>query len=294
VVKNRTVNSADTVAGEPSRAGVERLLSGGAPEEEGLGRLPSVVEALRRVGETAPTEAEVQGFAAEAANLVPATPQRPVSGSSAHGPSAVRGSRRRLALAGVAAGLVLVFTALTGLAFAANAAIPGDPLYGLDLALESIGVGDGGLQERLVEASRLVERGQVQEGLVHAGDAIAGSAAAGDGLQAVGEALRTAADLAANNRALQSPEGRAHIAGQLRSLASSELTAKEFGLAVKKLTAELAPTDPENGGEPGQGIDITYPGNDGNPGPTDSIGGNGGDAGNGSGAGSGNGGGPPR
>jgi hypothetical protein len=144
VVKKETVNSASNASGDLSRAEVDRMLSRTVLEGEGLGLLPSVVEALGRLGEVVPTEAEVQRFAAEAARLVPATPRRPAARASrTHGAVGVRSPRRRLALAGGAAALVLVLSTSTGVAFAANGAIPGDTLYGLDRALEGIGIGNG-------------------------------------------------------------------------------------------------------------------------------------------------------
>lgn len=56
---------------------------------------------------------------------------------------------RRVAMA--AAALFVLVTMSSGLAYAANGAKPGDLLYGLDLALEAIGIGDGGVEERLAE-----------------------------------------------------------------------------------------------------------------------------------------------
>jgi hypothetical protein len=293
VVKRETVNKADAAPSKLSRADVERLLLGAVPEGEGFGRAPAVVDALRRMGDPPPTEAQIERFAAQAAKLVPAAPEQLVARSSrAYGASGVRSSRRRQALAGVAAGLVLMLSASTGVAYAANGAIPGDVLYGLDLALESIGIGDGGIQERLVEASRLVDRGRVQEGLAHASDAIAGLAATDEGLRAVAEALRIAADSAANNRDLQTPEGRALVSELLRSIASVMPTAKEFGLAVQKLTSGLNPIDPGGSGGHGQGTDGSDAGNDSGPGLIDPNGVDG--SGSGNGSGTGNRGGPPR
>jgi hypothetical protein len=41
---------------------------------------------------------------------------------------------------------------MSGVAVAANRAAPGDALYGIDRALEKIGIGAGGAQERLAGA----------------------------------------------------------------------------------------------------------------------------------------------
>jgi hypothetical protein len=53
-----------------------------------------------------------------------------------------------------------MFFALSGVAAAANRAVPGDFLYPLDLAFESIGIGAGGVNERLEEFDVLVTRGE--------------------------------------------------------------------------------------------------------------------------------------
>lgn len=53
------------------------------------------------------------------------------------------------------AGLVMLVALAGGLAYAANGAKPGDLLYGLDRAIEAIGIGDGGSDERLAEALAL-------------------------------------------------------------------------------------------------------------------------------------------
>lgn len=69
--------------------------------------------------------------------------------------------RFRRALA-VAASAALLF-ALSGVAMAADAAAPGDPLYGVDRALERVGIGDGGMGERIEEFEALLDRGNNDE-----------------------------------------------------------------------------------------------------------------------------------
>ena len=67
--------------------------------------------------------------------------------------------RRVMALAAS----VAVLFALSGVAMAADGAAPGDLLYGIDRAMERIGIGDGGVDERIVEFDTLIERGQHQD-----------------------------------------------------------------------------------------------------------------------------------
>jgi hypothetical protein len=274
VVKKKTVSRASTAPRELDRAGVEHLLSGKVPEDSSLGRLPSVVEALRRVGGTVPAEAQVQRFAAEAAKLVPDTPGRPPSRAlRVRGVLGRPGLRFSPRLAGAFAALVVTLSAFGGLAYAANGAVPGDALYGLDLALEKMEIGDGGLQERLTEASQLVERGQAQEGLNLASDAITRWAEADEAIRAAADALRAAVDAAADNEDLQSPEGRALVAERLRWMASMGPTAEEFGQAVRDLAGNLMPggqTGGDAGQGPGQPADDSNAGNGAGQGPSDS------------------------
>jgi hypothetical protein len=63
--------------------------------------------------------------------------------------------RRMVALA---ATFGLLF-AMSGIALAADDAVPGDLLYGIDRAFELIGVGDGEVDERIAEFDALIARG---------------------------------------------------------------------------------------------------------------------------------------
>ncbi len=85
-------------------------------------------------------------------------------------PSLIGRLRTRAAV--VAAALVLMFGGLGGVAYAANGAAPGDLLYGLDRALEAVGIGNGGSAERLAEVKELVEQGHADRGLEHAANIV--------------------------------------------------------------------------------------------------------------------------
>ena len=76
--------------------------------------------------------------------------------SRATAPTARRGVRRLATLAATGA----IFAALSGVALAADGSVPGDPLYRLDRALEAIGIGDGGFEERVEEFNVLLDRGE--------------------------------------------------------------------------------------------------------------------------------------
>jgi hypothetical protein len=72
---------------------------------------------------------------------------------------APRPRRAMRRLVGVAASAALLM-AMSGIAMAADDAAPGDLLYGVDRAFELIGIGDGGLEERIAEFDVLVARGE--------------------------------------------------------------------------------------------------------------------------------------
>lgn len=144
---------------------IERFFSGEA--NNGLAALAPIVEMLRDY-ETAPSEAAVEQFAAEASRLA-------ADSRLARGPVAAtrrgRAIRMRPQLAGAALAVVLVAGG-AGVAAAADAAVPGDGLYGLDRTLERIGIWDGRTEERLDEASHLVADGRLNLALTHATEAL--------------------------------------------------------------------------------------------------------------------------
>jgi hypothetical protein len=131
----------------------------------------------------------------------------------------VRGSRPRLIgrlrrrAATTAAAVVLAFSGLGGVAYAANGAAPGDFLYGLDRALETVGFGNGGSAERLAEVKALVEAGNAGQGLEHATDSLLGHIE-GAGSEAAQSALLAAAQRIATlgeGEAAGPPEGVADL-----------------------------------------------------------------------------------
>ena len=223
-----------------SRADAERLLSGLPPGSDDAAQLGSALGAMRSLGQAVPSEDEVRAFAAQAAKLVPPGEER--LAARALPAAGRRRSRTRLrpALVSAIGTIALLLVASAGVAYAANGAVPGDPLYDLDIALEKIGLGDGGLQERLLEAGRLVDKGELEAGLNHAGDAVGGLAVDEQSLRAVAEALWDSADAAARGEGPQTAEGRGLVAERLRDMASLEPRSVEFGQAVDDLGATFS------------------------------------------------------
>jgi hypothetical protein len=173
----------------------ERLIAG-----RGTSIDPAVadaISALRHGALIAPSDEYVAKVAALAAAEVPqaATPA-----------SAVPVWRRRLVAALAVAGVMVVGGA--GMASAADSANPGDALYSLDRALENIGIGDGGADERY------------DEGAEEDGDEETASQ-----LLAVAQQLR-------ENGSEQSADVHERVATMLEWMATTDATGKEFGQGV--------------------------------------------------------------
>jgi hypothetical protein len=152
----------------------------------GFGELVSLVATLRAMPPPSVDRALLERVAIAAAVTARSTEARP----AATAPTPRRGIRLRYRLATAAAAVTLVLGSSTGVAIAADGAAPGDPLYGLDRALESVAIGNGGVAERLEEAANLVAAGHLAAGLEHAADTLAADHA-GDAIRAA--ALRVAA-----------------------------------------------------------------------------------------------------
>jgi hypothetical protein len=65
----------------------------------------------------------------------------------------------------------------SGVALAADGAKPGDLLYGLDRALEAVGVSNGGASERIAEVEALIDAGAIADGLDHVSTLLGGNQA---------------------------------------------------------------------------------------------------------------------
>lgn len=133
---------------------VELILAGSRTGSDDLGNLERFVAGLSRT--TPPHDAE------HMATVLAAT---------ARSTRRTRGLRRMATIAASAALLV----AMSGVAMAADKAAPGDALYGIDRTLETIGIGDGGVDERLDEFDVLLERGNEEEAFEFLDEVIADS-----------------------------------------------------------------------------------------------------------------------
>ena len=159
------------VASSLSDSQAEALLAGSI----GSGDLESVAGVLATVRELArpDPEADFSALFAAAARESRVTPIERFANEQFTLPKDRRPQLvQRVAFAGAA---LLVFVAMSsGLAYAADGAKPGDLMYGLDRALEAVGVDSGGATERLAEVEALIAAGAVADGLRHASAVLVG------------------------------------------------------------------------------------------------------------------------
>jgi len=128
------------------------LIEGKPPFNEDLAPLESFVVSLCEFADVPVSPEFVRDHAAKAAANMQLV-------KSANANSRLTGSRR-LAFAlrrrvGAAATSLMMIVGMTGVAWAADSAVPGDWNYGIDRALEAIGIGAGGAEERLTELTLL-------------------------------------------------------------------------------------------------------------------------------------------
>lgn len=223
---------------------VELLLVGGGSEREDLARFAAILESLHSTGPTTPHDEVVAAFSLQAAEIVRAGRH---DSPAASAPTVPR-HRGRLSrqLAG-ALGAALLLTGMTGVAVADDA-VPGDALYGLDRAMESIGIGAAGLSERIAEAQALSQRGEITAAITHAAEAVEVTVQSdGDDQQSLSsesakavEALRGAAERVEIEQVdIQDPAVQAAVAGILGEIATmfdaEGLQPSELGRRISEL-----------------------------------------------------------
>ncbi len=227
---------------------IENLFSGSPNLSGDLKDVNDFLDAVRVESSEQLSDDTVSRFVAVAcaasAEAPTAAPVRPQLRSG----SLLRTLRRRVTTVTVAATVVLGGT--SGLALAADDAKPGDALYGIDRALETVGIGAGALEERLFEAEALVAANDVSRGLDHATQALESQ---GDGNQLATTALIEAAQrvqTADDGSAAANQEG---VAGLLAYL--SENVGNVDGQAVAELASQIGRGD----NRPGVGSSDTSP-----------------------------------
>ncbi|HZD24388.1 MAG TPA: hypothetical protein VE569_13460, partial [Acidimicrobiia bacterium] len=133
---------------------------------------------------------------------------------------------------------------------------PGDTLYGIDRALEKIGVGNGGAQERIAESNVLVDHGKTVEALDLLADSLKGESS--EASEALKNASQRIQDIAAGSETAD--EVRLSVADMLHWMSLADLNRSDFGHGVAERAREIGkahrPEDTGQGGDnPGQGGD---------------------------------------
>ena len=272
---------------------IELLLAGTPIEGGRLSGLAPVMEMIRTQWTTSPSELEIAHFAKSAGSAVniaqsagtdlTTIPRRRLAPQ--------QGLIPRLATVGMA---VLLMSGTAGMALAANGAAPGDALYGLDRALERVGIGSGSTNERLDEAVVIAAQGRSGEAVDHAIEAL--SRNSGDSAAVAIGALTVASEN------LVHIQDTAHAASTANIRVSALLTyiaenigkdvgtdGREFGQGVAQLARDIGEGDGPTGAQdpavapaPGQGQPNNPAAGAGNEGSNDGTGpGNGNSNGNG-------------
>jgi hypothetical protein len=235
---------------------VERLFCGEIPNNQALATLSPILSSLQSVSWAPPSEERVVRFATKAAEVAQAAEPVPtINSARLQARSGWRLSLSRGLATGVAS--LLVFSGMTAIAIASNGAAPGDALYGIDRALEAVGIGDGAAAERIAEARVLFDRGAVTEAIDHASEAVTDTG--GDGIadfspeaSNAAAALQTAADKVQANDQAQSQQVRNAVAAMLAEMAAMlqdpAIEGKDFGQKVAEMAGTIGGKD--NAGPP--------------------------------------------
>jgi hypothetical protein len=226
---------------------IERLLTGSPAGSGPHSDLAAFVEMMRAYESYLPSDHLVDRVAAEAAALAMAGRATDVTGTKVSPPS----RRRWPALSprvAVAALSVVMAVGMTGVAAAADSAAPGDPLYGLDRALERVGIGAGSGGERLEEADQLLTEGQPLQALEHAAEAVDGDAAASAALDIAIDRVETAAN--ENSTAVQE-KVEALLAYMSENIGADRgVDGREFGQGIADIARGIAPASEPGGPVP--------------------------------------------
>lgn len=220
---------------------IERLLSGLTPDDEDLASMAPLVALLRNQRSQVPAEGTVVARAAgivRAAHLEESA--RVVDESTQTKPRRI-GLRLKPKLA-TAFGSLLLLASMTGVAIAADEAAPDDDLYGVDQAMEKVGIGAGGAAERLAEATALAEKGKSAEALRHAAASIGTDSDDGDATEAA-EALLAAAEAVLSTDEGDADEVRQAVADMLTWMATSDVTGQDFGNGVAERAKAISTED---------------------------------------------------
>lgn len=228
----------------------ERILSGSEPEDVTLARLTAALAALHRVEAAALSEDQADQLVARAValsqNARPGSAQPDGNSQDGATKRALRTLRHRLA---VLAATIFVVSGMTGVAVASDEAAPGDELYGIDRALERVGIGVGGAAERITEAQVLANAGQVTAAINHVAEAIEESEVDDQSdefspeASGAAAALRSAAENVKGDDDPESQNVRDAVAAMLDEMADMtgdpEFDGEAFGRRISELARSI-------------------------------------------------------
>lgn len=236
----------------------EQLLSGRKPANTTLGGVHGALNSLSAAAheypsrETADAQARVLSQAAlEAAPAgVLARQHRSLTKRS----STMKTRTRIASAAGAALALIL---GTTGAAMAAEETVPGDTLYDFKIALEELGVTEGGFAERLSEATVLSERGDDAGALMHLADSLEkeeakdteGSEGTEDESTEGADDLRKAAEAVLSEGSEDSLEVRTRVAEMLQWMATTDAEGRDFGQGVAERANAISGESQSDRGE---------------------------------------------
>ncbi len=216
---------------------IDVLLSGGVPNDPGLAGLTPVVDRLKAYIPVEFDSTRMTTFTAEAVKTVPKSIL--VVATAVTGPT---GFTRRLALAPrlvVALTAIALVVGMSGIAVASDGAAPGDTLYGLDRALERVGIGVGGAGERLAEATVLVGQGRAADALDHAIEAIDKADEEASG--ALQRAAERVSGMSSENG--NAADVEANVAAMLEWMTATEATGNDYGQGVAERARQISSHD---------------------------------------------------
>ncbi|WP_084125996.1 hypothetical protein [Demequina sp. NBRC 110054] len=216
----------------------DSALKGLDPEGADMAVLSEAFDALRR---TYVSEPDAVHTAAFAGRLAAAVAVAPLGGDpvGVHPRRRVRLQRRAAAAIAVAAAVALSFGGVA----AANEAAPGDALYGLDRALERLGINAGGAEERLLEVRALVADDQIAEALDLSVEAVEEMDDLDQEQADELAGLLSAAESVMSDSSETSAERRAQVSAMLTFMAETDLTGREFGRAVSERARGIVSDD---------------------------------------------------
>ena len=133
---------------------LDLLIDGIQSFNDDLAPLESFVNSLASLDVTAPSAEFLEYHAAEAAAAAQ-TRQAAIAGTGLKPRRRLVFGLNRRVTAGATS--LMMILGMTGVAWASDSAVPGDWNYAIDRALESIGIGAGGAEERLQELAAIAK-----------------------------------------------------------------------------------------------------------------------------------------